>query len=97
MPWSIVCRLRRPMVNLCARFIADEHGHFVHELFGGQQKSVQVEPPPTRDSAADAVASAEAEDKKRRAWQQGVGSNQLTATGGVTTELTGSRMLTSDS
>jgi hypothetical protein len=82
--------------GLWARFIADECGHFVHELFGGgQPKPAQVEPPPTRDSAADAVAAAEAEDKKRRAWQQGVSSNQLTATGGVTTELSGSRMLTS--
>ncbi|HVY97883.1 MAG TPA: hypothetical protein VHA35_00175 [Dongiaceae bacterium] len=68
----------------------------MHQLFGVEQpKPIHVEPPPTRDSAADAIAAAEAEQKKRRAWQQGVGSNQMTATGGVTTELTGSRMLTS--
>jgi len=91
-------RLRLSLGPLWARFIADERGHFVHQLFGGEQaQPIHVEPPPTRDSAADAIAAAEAEDKKRRAWQQGVASNQLTATGGVTTELTGSRMLTSGS
>jgi len=84
--------------GLMSRFLADEHGHFVHQLFGGEQaKPIHVEPPPSRDSAADAIVASEAEQKKRRAWQQGVGSNQMTTTGGVTTELAGSRMLTSGS
>lgn len=88
-------RLRARMAQHCARFIADERGHFVHQLFGGEQQPIHVEPPPTRDSAADAIAAAEAEEKKRRAWQTGASSNQLTSTGGVGTELTGSRSLTS--
>jgi hypothetical protein len=88
-------RLRAAVVRLGVRFIADEHGHFMAQMFGGDAKAPAVEPPPTRDTAADAVAAAEAEEKKRRAWQQGVSSNQLTTSGGVTTELTGSRMLTS--
>lgn len=88
----MLCRLRA----LAHLFIADERGHFVHELFGGDHAMpMHIQPPPTRDTAADAIAAAEAEQRKRRAWQKGIGSNQLTATGGVTTELTGTRMLTS--
>jgi hypothetical protein len=89
-------RTRWRLRVLIARFAADERGHFVHELFGGEQpRPIQVEPPPTRDSAADAIAAREAEEKKRRAWQQGSSSSQLTSTGGVDNELTGTRMLTS--
>lgn len=67
----------------------------MENLFGTTSKPQKaVEPPPTRDTAAEAIAAAEAEDKKRRSWSNGSGSTQLTPTGGVTSDLTGLRMLT---
>lgn len=64
-------------------------------LGSAKQPSVKVEPPPTRDTAAEALAATEAEDKKRRSWQSGTSSQQLTPAGGVQSDFTGTpRMLT---
>lgn len=68
---------------------------FVADMFGGSSQAQPAPVAPTRDTAADALAASEAEDKKRRAWQTGAASTQLTTTGGVPNELTGSRTLTS--
>ena len=54
----------------------------------------KVAPPPTRDTAADALQMQEEEAKKRRAALQGMASTMLSGSGGVTTELTGTRTLT---
>lgn len=54
----------------------------------------KVEPAPTRDTAADALASQEEEAKKRRAMLQGMQATMLAGSSGVATELTGSRQLT---
>lgn len=66
-------------------------------LGGSKQSAPKVGPAPTVNTAADAVAAADAEDKKRRAWQTGTSSTQLTPVGGVSSDLTGTRMLTSGS
>lgn len=50
------------------------------------------EPAPTRDTAADTLAEQEANLK--RAKVVGITSNMLSGSGGVPTELTGSRGLT---
>lgn len=68
---------------------------FVKDMFGGSQQAQPAPVAPTRDVAADALAASQSEDKKRRAWQTGAASTQLTTTGGVPTELSGSRTLTS--
>ncbi len=54
----------------------------------------KVEPPPTRDSAADALQRQEEEAKRRRAALQGMTSTMLSGSGGVPVELTGSRDMT---
>lgn len=67
-------------------------------LFGSNKSSApKVGPAPTVNTAADAIAAADAEDKKRRSWQAGASSTQLTPVGGVSSDLTGTRMLTSGS
>lgn len=66
-------------------------------LGSSKPQSSKVAPAPTRDAAADSLAATEAEDKKRRAWQTGASSTQLTPAGGVASDMTGTRMLTSGS
>lgn len=62
---------------------------------GGSSQKVEAEPAPTRDAAADAIAATKAEQDKRRSWDTNSGSNQLTPVGGVTTDMTSLRRLTS--
>jgi len=59
-------------------------------MFSGPSPRKEVEPIPTRDTAADA---AQEEENKRRARLQGMSSTMLTSPGGVVTELTGTRAL----
>jgi hypothetical protein len=55
----------------------------------------KIEPPPTRDTAADGLQQQQEEEaKKRRAALQGMTSTMLSGSGGVTTELSGSRSMT---
>jgi hypothetical protein len=65
---------------------------------GSSPKPVKIEPAPTRDTAADALAAAQAEQDKRRSWEtNSPGSTQLTSTGGVASDTTSMRMLGSGS
>lgn len=60
---------------------------------GGKPKAVATEAAPTRDTAADALAATQAEEDKRHSWQDNSSSQQLAPTGGVSSDLTGTRML----
>jgi hypothetical protein len=62
---------------------------------GSLPKPVKIQPAPTRDTAADALAAAQAEQTKRRSWATDSSSPQLTQTGGVPNgaENIGSRQL----
>jgi hypothetical protein len=65
---------------------------FVGHMFS--KPKPHLEPPPSRDDAADALQRREEEERKRRGLLAGGGVTQLTGTGGVPSELTGTRMLT---
>lgn len=65
---------------------------------GSQKQEKPVAPPPTRDDAAIALAATQAEEQKRRGWStNSSASNQLTPVGGVSSDMTGTRMLSSGS
>jgi hypothetical protein len=57
-----------------------------------EPKKQKIEPIPTRDTAADAVAD-EDEQKRRSLLGMGAGSQMLSGPGGVSGELTGTRKL----
>ena len=65
---------------------------FVGELF--HHPKPQVTPAPTRADAGEALQKREDAERRRRALMAGTTGTQLTGTGGVTNELTGTRMLT---
>jgi hypothetical protein len=64
------------------------------DAFGGGSDQPEAEPAPTRDDAADALASQEEKDRQRRALLAGRQSTMLSGAGGVPSESTGTRMLT---
>jgi hypothetical protein len=69
----------------------------ITDAFGGGNDQPEIEPAPTRDDAANALQEQEDRDKQRRALLAGRQSTMLSGTGGVTSEMTGMRMLSSAS